>query len=110
MDPKDPLYSYYIAHPNVRSRFFRTLIRCPLCNKPIGERKGNQWWFMAGNNKQFAKTSVIMGQDTPQGSYEVKCSDFPKCEGSSLFAWINNKIGVERKITTDEIDNQAKQD
>ncbi len=106
MDPKDPLYGYYTAHPNVRSRFFKTLIRCPLCDKPIGERLGNQWWFMAGNNKQFAKTAVIMGQDVPHGSYEVKCSD-SGCEGSHLFAWINNKFGVHRKINTEIIDNDS---
>ena len=108
MDPKDPLYSYYIAHPNVRSRFFKTLIRCPKCNKPIGERLGNQWWFMTGNHRQFAKTPVVMNQTTPQGGYEVKCSD-PACDGSNLFGWINNTIGVNRNIDNDSVDNQTSQ-
>lgn len=84
-------------HPNLRSRYIRTLIRCPVCDKPIGERLCNQWWFMNKQGHEVLKTSLELGQKTPHGSYEVKCQD-EKCGGAHIFAWFNEKVSIAEKV------------
>lgn len=80
-------------HPNVESRFKKRLIRCPVCNKPIGERKGNQWWFLKYGEGKIGKIPFTMNQKTPSGSYTVNCWD-KNCKGGHVFAWINEEIKI----------------
>ena len=83
--------------PTLRSGTIRTLIHCPVCEKPIGERLGNQWWFMNKNGHTISKIAVIMNQNTPTGSYTVKCPD-EKCDGGHIFTWINETVGITEEI------------
>lgn len=87
------------AHPNIRSRYIKTLIRCPLleCNKPIGERLGNQWWFMNKQGHTVMKTAMEIDQSAPQGSYRVKCPD-ENCLGGHIFVWINETVVIKDKF------------
>jgi len=84
-------------HPNIKSRTIKTLIRCPVCDKPIGERLGNRWWFMNKQGHEVLKTPFELGQKTPHGSYEVSCPD-EECGGAHIFAWFNEQIGITDKV------------
>lgn len=87
------------AHPNIRSRYIKTLIRCPLpeCNKPIGERLSNKWWFMNRNGQMVSKVPFEINQSTPSGSYRVKYPD-ENCQGGHIFAWFNENIRMKEKF------------
>lgn len=81
----------------IASRFIRTLIRCPVCNKPIGERLGNKWWFEKYSGGKKSKILQEQNQNTPQGDYKMHCSD-KDCKGACIFAWVNEKISIVEKV------------
>jgi ssDNA-binding Zn-finger/Zn-ribbon topoisomerase 1 len=84
--------------PNIESRTKRTLIRCPICNKPIGERENNKWWFLRYGGGEAEKVPIEIDQNTPSGSYRVKCPD-KGCKGGHIFAWINEEIIINDNLT-----------
>ncbi len=83
----------------IDSRFERTLIRCPKCSNPIGEREGNRWWFLKYGNGDTGKIPFVIDQSAPSGNYKVSCWD-ASCDGSHIFAWVNEEIIADDKVVT----------
>lgn len=77
----------------IESRFRKTLIRCPVCDKPIGQRLGDQWWFEKYNKGESGKIHIAQNQKTPYGSYRVRCWD-KNCKGGHIFAWVNERLCI----------------
>ena len=80
-------------HPNIISRTQRTLIPCPVCNRPIGERLGNQWWFLKYENNKKIYTKHETFKNSPTGGYKVHCPD-ENCPGAHNFLWVDENIRI----------------
>ena len=94
---------YNTDEPVVRSRWERTLIRCPICNSPMGERQGNKWWFKENLKGKTLFRMMEIDQSTPLGQYKVKCPD-DECNGAQIFAWTNEVISINEEVFSGVID------
>lgn len=55
-----------------KNKFARKLIRCPRCNKPLAEKRGNQIYLMKYNKGKPMYVKLEVNHDAG-GRFEISC-------------------------------------